>query len=636
MPGNRIPWWRVLAEMCGLTGIYHYNDTEHGVDEAVLRAATSVVSYRGPDDSGYFVAGPLGLGHRRLSIIDLSTGDQPIRDERGNTLIFNGEIYNYIELRDVLRTLGHTFKTESDTEVVLAAYRQWGIDCQKHLNGMWAFAIWDPKERALFLSRDRIGEKPLYYSTHGDRFVFGSEIKCLLEAGVPSDADLSFLEVYLCLSYVPAPHTFFKHVRSLLPGHCLVVRPGEIREEQYWDLPELDEDAMRQDRGAIHEEFTSLLTDSVRIRMRSDVPFGAFLSGGLDSSCVVALMSEISAHPVETFTIGFDDKDFDERPLAQQVADKFGANHHEATVQPDSFEESLARVVHHYDDPFGDSSAIPTGYVSAYARKHVKMVLTGDGGDEVLSGYTMYQGEKFTGRYQKLPAFMQKAIPAALTGPAALLRGSMRYKMNRAIKVTRASSLDFESRLIAKIAWGNEALVKEIVSPVARDLVPIEDFVSELMRPCTYRDPFYRLMYYNLKNSLPNDMLVKVDRMSMAHSLETRVPFLDHRLIELMAGVHKDIKMEGYERKSVLRNTIGKRLPPDLLKAPKKGFGVPLREWFKGRDFEQKLDRLRSWDGPVDGGALGRLIEETTTGRKDYGNLIWMLFVAERWLSPAE
>ncbi|NNE10225.1 MAG: asparagine synthetase B, partial [Gemmatimonadetes bacterium] len=199
--------------MCGLTGIYHYKETERAIDEAVLRAATSVVSYRGPDDAGYFVAGPVGLGHRRLSIIDLNTGDQPIRDERGNTLIFNGEIYNYIELREVLRTLGHTFKTESDTEVVLAAYRQWGTDCQKHLNGMWAFALWDPNERALFVSRDRIGEKPLYYSTHGDRFVFGSEIKCLLEAGVPGDADLSFLEVYLCLSYVPAPHTFFKHVR---------------------------------------------------------------------------------------------------------------------------------------------------------------------------------------------------------------------------------------------------------------------------------------------------------------------------------------------------------------------------------------------------------------------------------------
>ncbi|MEM9481311.1 MAG: asparagine synthase (glutamine-hydrolyzing), partial [Verrucomicrobiota bacterium] len=608
-----------------------HRDSSRTVDSEQLRRMTDVLVHRGPDAAGYWAKGNIGLGHRRLSIIDLSTGDQPMHDDCGNVIAFNGEIYNYVELREELKAKGHVFKSSSDTEVILAAYREWGVECQNRLNGMWAFAIWDSQAKRLFLSRDRIGEKPLYYAGWGGSLLFGSEIKAVLEAGVPAEPDYSMMEVYLCLSYVPAPHTFYKHVRSLPPGHYVVYERDMILEQKYWDLPAIEDGEMLCDKEYVHEQFESLLRDSVRIRMRSDVPFGAFLSGGLDSSSVVALMSEVSSHPVETFTIGFEEKAFDERPLAQMVADCFGTKHHERTVEPDAFDKALERVNHHYDDPFGDSSAIPTGYVSEYAVQSVKMVLTGDGGDEVLSGYTMYQGEKFAGAYQSLPRIAQRGIASVGKAASATMRGGLRYKLNRAVKVAEASAMDFESRLIAKVAWGNEKMVKAMLAGAPFETVPIEDFIGDLMRKCPYRDPFYRLMYYHLKNSLPNDMLVKVDRMSMAHSLETRVPFLDHRLIEFMVGVHKDVKMNGYERKSVLRDTVGSRLPEGLLKAPKKGFGVPLREWFKGRDFERRLGMLRDLDIGLNKRVLGEVVDDTVSGRRDYGNFLWMLFVARRW-----
>ncbi|MEM7384255.1 MAG: asparagine synthase (glutamine-hydrolyzing), partial [Verrucomicrobiota bacterium] len=512
--------------MCGISGILHL-DQKKPVDRARLSAMTDSLVHRGPDGRGLWSEGSVGLGHRRLAIIDLDSGRQPMTDEAGNVLVFNGEIYNYIELKEELESQGEVFHTESDTEVILAAYRKWGMDCQNHLNGMWAFAIWDPRKSRLFLSRDRLGEKPLYYSRFNNSLFFGSEIKSLLAGGIPTDPDLSLLEVYLCLSYVPAPHTFYKHIRSLEPGHSLVIENGTIRSHQYWDLPTFDENEMTGDKALVEERFTELFKDSVRIRMRSDVPFGAFLSGGLDSASVVSAMSDVATQPVETFTMGFDEPEFDERHLARAAAEAFGTRHHEAVIEPDSFDESLKRVLHHYDDPFGDSSAIPTSYVSRYAASKVKMVLTGDGGDEVLSGYTTYQGEKFASMFQAFPSTMQKGFASTLQTAARFTPGQWRYKANRAAKVCQASTLPFSDRLIAKITWGNRDMVKALVRNVPFSTVSIEDFIRDRMQPCSYQDPFYRLMHFHLKTSLPNDMLVKVDRMSMAHSLETRIPFLD-------------------------------------------------------------------------------------------------------------
>jgi asparagine synthase (glutamine-hydrolysing) len=610
--------------VCGIAGILHF-DKEREADNFLLKKMTDSVSHRGPDGQGYYLKNNLALGHRRLSIIDLSTGDQPMfNDDKSVALVFNGEIYNYVELREELKNEGYTFNSPSDTEVIIKAYEKWGIDCQNKFNGMWALALWDDKKQQLFLSRDRIGEKPLHYAIFEDTFLFGSEIKSIVAYGAPKIPNLELLDIYLTLSYIPAPYTFFKNIHKLKPGHCLLIQDANIKEFKYWDLPEIDEDNMLTNQVNVYENFANLLTDSVKIRMRSDVPYGAFLSGGLDSSSVVSIMSQISSFPVETFTIGFKEKSYDERDLAAAVAAKFQTNHHEYLVEPDSFDESLRKIVCHYDEPFGDSSAIPTGYVSRFAASKVKMVLTGDGGDEVLSGYTTYQGEKFAAQYQKLPKLLRDSIPFLLHQISKPLKSSIRYKINRAFQVTSSSNLDFLNRYMNKISWIELSQIKKLIAD--QKVYPAHEFVSDLMKNCNYKDPFYQLMFLNLKLSLPDDMLVNVDRMSMAHSLETRTPFLDYRLIEYMTGVHKDIKMKKYERKTVLRNTIGLSLPQEILSSPKKGFTVPLREWFKGNSFEVKLKNLKDSIPYLDEGVIKSVIDLNNSGKKDYGNFIWMLF----------
>jgi len=617
--------------MCGIAG-YIYADTSHPADMPTLRRMTDAVAHRGPDGEGFHLDGHVALGHRRLSIIDLVTGDQPMSNEDGSvTLVFNGEIYNYVELRNELRALGCTFLTGSDTEVIIRAYETWGPDCQKHFNGMWAFALWDRRNQRLLLSRDRLGEKPLHYAMVDGALVFGSEIKSLFAWGLEARPDPRWTEVFAFLSFVPAPYSFFKDVTKLQAGHCLLWEGGSLRVTSYWELPQVDEQAMRTDAAAIESEFADLFDDAVRLRMRSDVPFGAFLSGGLDSGCIVAAMSGLSSLPVKTFTIGFDHPRYDERPLARLVANEFGTEHHEELVQPAVFSDSLALVMHHYDEPFGDASAIPTGMVSRAARCKVKMALTGDGGDEALSGYTMYQGEKFAHRYRRLPASMRGTATALLSAAAPLLRGNLRFRTNRALSIARSSSLDFQQRLIEKLAWTEPRLIHELL-PGNGDTIHIEDFLNEVLRPCPWSDPFYRLMYYHLKVSLPERMLVKVDRMSMAHSLEVRAPFLDHRLIELMVGTHKDIKMRGLERKSVLRHTVARRLPPALLNAPKRGFAVPLGAWFRDAGLERCGAALADSGGlSLPAAPLRILLDRNRQGEDDIGNLLWSLLLMDRF-----
>lgn len=618
--------------MCGITGFLHF-DKERKVDGSVIKKMTDAITYRGPDGSGYFIHENLALGHRRLSIIDLSTGDQPMfSDDRSIALIFNGEIYNYIELKEELIKAGYQFKTSSDTEVIITAYRHWGIECQNKFNGMWSFALWDDNKKQLFLSRDRIGEKPLHYSTHDNTLLFGSEIKSIFEYGVPRIPDTELTEIYLSLSFVPAPYTFFKNIKKLKAGHCLVVTAGQVKEIKYWDLPAIDEGNMLNDKEAIYKNFEMLFTDSLKIRMRSDAPFGAFLSGGLDSSTIVALMAEHSNYPVQTFTIGFKEKEFDERHLAKLVADKFGTAHHEYLVEPESFDEALTKIIHHYDEPFGDSSAIPTGHVSKFAAaNNVKMVLTGDGGDELLSGYTTYQGEKFSEQYKKLPGWFRKAFPGFVSGISTPFRGSLRYKLNRVQDVCRLANMDFESRYLNKVSSIDVETIKQMTK--GQQVIPVEDFLKEMMADCNYKDSFYKLMYMNLKLTLPDDMLVKVDRMSMAYSLETRAPFLDYRLIEYMVNVDKKVKMQGYERKSILKKSLAKKLPEPLLNASKKGFRVPLREWFKDEGFSVELNGLIKTSSFANKEMLQKIIDQNRSGQKDYGNFIWGCVVLNKILN---
>jgi len=593
---------------------------------------TGALSHRGPDGEGYYEKGNIGLGHRRLAIIDLATGSQPMCSADGNVvLVFNGEIYNYLELRAELRNLGHDFVTASDTEVIIAAYKQWGFDCQQKFNGMWAFALWDSRRKQLFLSRDRIGEKPLHYSVHDGTFVFGSEIKSLLVYRSDYKPATELLNLYLSLGYVPAPYTFFSGISRLQPGHYLVVRDGRVQDRVYWDLPEITESDMRSDAKRIYAEFEECFLDAVKLRMRSDVPYGAFLSGGLDSASIVAAMSAQSSLPVETFTIGFAQRAFDERHLAREVAEHFRTNHHERVATPEMFDDSLQKVLVHFDEPFGDASAIPVGLVSGIARQHVTMVLTGDGGDEVLSGYTNYVTEKLTKRYAAVPAAIRLGVYSSTTLLAKLARGNVRYRLNRAKRFLRLADCSYNERAVAKMSTLGPDSIRKLI-PDSVPQIRVEDYFSDVLATCPFADGFYRQMYFNLKVSLPDDMLAKVDRMSMAHSLEARVPFLDHRLIELTYQVHKDVKMPGLQRKNLLRRTIGRCLPPSLLKAPKMPFSVPLREWFKQDEFSERLSALERRDFGLNNSVISDIIHANRNGQSDYGDFIWRLFVLKHWM----
>jgi asparagine synthase (glutamine-hydrolysing) len=621
--------------MCGISGFFHY-DKERQADNWVIKKMTDVICHRGPDDEGFYVTENVALGHRRLSIIDLSCGQQPMySDDNKIVLVFNGEIYNYIELREELKLLGNKFHTTSDTEVVINAYRTWGFDCQSRFNGMWAFALWDNDLQRLFISRDRIGEKPLYYSRYDNSFIFGSEIKSILAYGVPQKPRLDMTELYLTMSFIPAPYTFFENVFQLMAGRYLVVDSSGIKEITYWDLPDITEKDLVKDKHFIEQEFAKLFDDSVNIRMRSDVAFGAFLSGGLDSSCVVASMANHTKKPIQTFTMGFKNKLYDERHLAQLVASKYNTDHHVGIVSSEHFDEALDKVLYQYDEPFGDASAIPTGHISRYAAEHVKMVLTGDGGDEVLSGYTTYQGEKFARQYQHLPSIIRKGLPRLVKLSATPLRGNLRYKLNRVAKVLESSNQPFEQRLLTKLAHTSPEIIAAIIQPSLKTF-SFFDYYQEAMKNCRFEDPFYKLMYFQHKVTLPGDMLTKVDRMSMAYSIETRIPFLDHRIIELLFSVHKSIKTKGYINKIILRNAVAnKSLPQELLKAPKKGFTVPLRDWFKEDNLNSRIRRILVSNNDhsiYNSKGIEKLIDHNKDGKSDLGNFIWMLLVLKKWM----
>ncbi len=615
--------------MCGISGIFHF-DPDRAIDEPVLKRMTDIISHRGPDGSGFYIENNLGLGHRRLSIIDLVTGDQPMYSSDGNVIVvFNGEIYNFIELREELQELGHRFQTTSDTEVIINAYKQWGFDCQNRLNGMWAFAIWDRAEQHLFLSRDRIGEKPLIYALYDNTLLFGSEIKSVLAFGIDPEPDLQLLELYLYLGFVPAPHTFFKDIKKLRAGHYLLIKGGHIEERKYWELPDISEKDLVRDKSHVYNRFRSLFRNSIEIRMRSDVPFGAFLSGGLDSATIVSIMSELSDHAVQTFTIGFKEKAFDERKLAKEVAIKNNTDHHEYLVDPTSFEESLREILFHYDEPFSDPAAIPTGFISKYARQKVKMVLTGDGGDEVLSGYRSYRGEKFAHYYQKNPEFLRKNLLKFSQAISKRFTGNLRYKFNRINQILSFADSPFEERFLAK------GVLKEPLTPknlIVDQTFPIEDYMEDIFRESRFTDPFYKLMFFQFKVGLPDRMLLKVDRISMAHSLETRIPFLDYRLVEEMYLADKSIKLPLFQTKTVLRETFGKNLPKSILNAPKRGFNVPLREWFKDDSFNQKLTDLLETDIGLNNKLVQKMVEENKEGKSDNGNFIYRLIVFSDWI----
>ena len=618
--------------MCGIAGLFRL-ERNYEIQQEQLVKMADPIHHRGPDGSGYFSNDRVGFAHRRLSIIDLEGGDQPMFNQTGEIgVIFNGEIYNYVELKEQLEKLGHKFLTQSDTEVIIKGYEEWGVDCQKKLNGMWAFALWDEKKQQLLVSRDRLGEKPLNYAISNGTFVFGSEIKSILAYTGPLEPEMDLLQIYLFLGFIPAPYTFYRSVFKLPAGKYLIVKDQEVREHTYWDLPDINEGDLLHDETEICRQLEELLYDSVSMRMRSDVPFGAFLSGGLDSSCIVSLMSEVSAYPIKTFTIGFEEKGYDERAMAKIVADRFKTEHHEHLVNRSSYSESLKNILFHYDEPFADPAAIPTAYLAESAAKQVKMVLTGDGGDEVFAGYSNYQSERFAQMYKdRAPNFLQGGLPKLIKSASPFFSGQFRYGLNRMQRVFDAMDMPFEKRLITKFI---KISTEETKSLAFNKYMPIEEFITSALKGCSLKDPFYKLNYFNLKVSLPEQMMNKVDKMSMAYSLETRAPLLDHRIVELMYRVDKSLKMPTYRNsgvKHVLKKTMKSRLPEVIVQRQKKGFEVPLREWFKGREFDQALDLDFSSSG-LNMALIKQLITENKSGKADHGKLLWRLVIFHTWL----
>jgi len=618
--------------MCGIAGYFNL-DFNKPVSTDRIRCMTDTLIHRGPDAEGIYAYRNIGLGHRRLSIIDLETGQQPMFNKnRSVAIVFNGEIYNYLELKEELIKYRFVFDTTSDTEVILKAYELWGTECLNHFNGAWAIAIWDLNKNQLFLSRDRMGEKPLYYTFFENTLVFASEIKALFAYGVPKLQNMDLAELYFGLISIPAPYTFYRNIYQIKPANFLIATGDTFFEQAYWTLPEIDEDNMNKDKRKIYNEFEYLLSDAVRIRMRSDVPFGAFLSGGLDSSSIVSLMAQYSTLPVKTFTIGFNNPYYDESELALLISNKFKTKHFNGTVVPEVFDNAIKHVLYHYDGPFGDSSAIPTGQVSKFAAEQVKMVLTGDGGDEVLSGYVSYQGIKLSQSYKRLPKLIQKNVPRMLNIISGPLKGNIRFKIDKVVNAANVANSDFNDRMLEKLPTTSLKTINEII-PKSNTRISLKDYFDQAMSECTYKDDFYKLMFYNLKHSLPDDMLTKVDRMSMAASLEARIPFLDHRLVEFMVKVDKNVKMERLERKSILKKTIGKKLPKSLLTAPKKGFGIPLSDWFNSKEFSVKLDTLKKSNSGLNNKTIGKIISDNVDGSKDHGNFIWMLFLYDAWIN---
>jgi asparagine synthase (glutamine-hydrolysing) len=619
--------------MCGISGFVESSaaPAPFGRDAAftLVHRMCDVIRHRGPDDEGVWVDDGVALGMRRLSIIDLSTGHQPIHNEdRSVWIVFNGEIYNYRELRRELEAAGHRFYTSTDTEVIVHAYEQWGKQAIARLRGMFGLAIWNTRTRALLVARDRIGIKPMHYATVNGRLYFGSELKSLLEApDLPRDLNPDALDHYLSFLYTPRDGSIFKHVRKLPPGHLLTWHDGRLTVEKYWEIP-ADETFTGSEADAV-DQLRAVLTDAVRSHLISDVPLGAFLSGGIDSSLVVGLMSQVSGARVKTFSIGFDEPEFDELDAARRVAEHFGTEHHEFVVKPDGV-GILDRLVSHFDEPFADSSAIPTWYVSEMARRHVTVVLSGDGGDELFGGYDRYVP------HPRVVAF-DRYSPRALRRVAAIAAARLPHGV-RGKNFLRHVGRDDKGRYLDAIRFFGADEKPALLTPDVLRLIEGPDPEARLAR---HFERFARLpwpsqmMRFDAETYLPEDVLTKVDRMSMAHSIESRVPLLDNEVIAFAAALPAALKIKGGRRKHVLKEVAATLLPRDILDRKKQGFGVPLGTWFRGNLRELFADTLlapaalqRGYFQPA---FVSRLVAEHLAGRRDHTLRLWQLVVFERW-----
>jgi asparagine synthase (glutamine-hydrolysing) len=619
--------------MCGIAGFVESSTTTSPFrsddSRALVHRMCEVIRHRGPDDEGVWVDQGVALGMRRLSIIDLSTGHQPIHNEdRTVWVVFNGEIYNFRELRRELEAAGHRFYTSTDTEVIVHAYEQWGTGAIVRLRGMFGLAIWDTRRRALLIARDRIGIKPMHYATVNGRLYFGSELKSLLEApDLPRDLDADALDHYLSFLYTPRDGSIFKSVRKLPPGHLLTWQDGRVAIEQFWQLPE-NETFSGSEEDAVHQ-LRAVLTDAVRSHLVSDVPLGAFLSGGIDSSLVVGLMSEVSSAPVKTFSIGFDEPEFDELEPARLVARHFGTEHHELVVKPDGV-AILDKLVAHFDEPFADSSAIPTWYVSEMARRHVTVVLSGDGGDELFGGYDRYVP------HPRVVAF-DRYSPRALRRVAAIAAARLPHGA-RGKNFLRHVGRDDQGRYLDAIRFFG---IDEKPALMTADLRRAMTGPDPELRLARHFERFAHLpwpsqmMRFDAETYLPEDVLTKVDRMSMAHSIESRVPLLDNDVIAFASSLPASLKIKAGRRKHVLKEVAAALLPAEILNRRKQGFGVPIGTWFRGNLRELFSDTLLSaaslQRGYFQPAFVRRIVNEHMSGKRDHTLRLWQLVVFEKW-----
>ncbi len=616
--------------MCGICGVIHFD--EETATEQLLRGMNDRLRHRGPDGDGYFIDGSVGLAMRRLNIIDIEGSDQPLYNEDGSVaLVFNGEIYNYRDLRHELGARGHRLQTDGDGETIVHLYEDYGVAAVEHLRGMFAIALWDKRQGRLLLARDRFGQKPLYYYKDSKVFVFASEIKALLaHPAVPRVSrftadDAGALAVYLSFGYLPAPETAFRGIKMLLPASLLEIDlAGAVNERRYWQLPELAPLDPAASAESWLGELGDKLEEAVKLRLMSDVPLGAFLSGGLDSSLIVALMRKHSNSAISTFSIGFEgDDSFDETPYAEQVARHLGTEHVSFRAQPAAL-SLLSELVWHHDQPFADSSAIPTYLVSKLTREHATVALTGDGGDELFVGYERFYAAQLFQRLAKVPS-------PVFRGAAGLLRllpeGTTYYNpLKRARRFTRAAGQRLEDAYFDLVRVFDDELLAQIYRVAD---VSLTSYLSERQR-----HPVAALVEANMRSYLPDDLLIKADRCSMAASLEARAPFLDHELAEYVAGIPFNLKLKGGRTKHILKAAARGLLPDEIIERKKHGFGIPLGAWLR-RDIaparELLLSRRARERGLLNMAVVERLIDEHGAGKRDHNRQLWALLTLEEW-----
>ncbi len=634
--------------MCGICGKVSLHNR---VDEGLIHKMCSVLAHRGPDDEGVWVRDcfaldtscqglamtHVGLGHRRLSIIDLSPmGHQPMSNEDENVwIVMNGEIYNFIELREILEKKGHTFKSHTDTEVILHLYEDKGVDCIRELRGMFAFAIWDEKKGRLLLVRDRVGKKPLYYRFKNGAFIFGSEIKAILQdPEVAREVNLEAIPEYLTYGYTPSPRTMFRDINKLPPAHYLVYEKNNVRIERYWRLDFSRKADMSE--GEYCERIMEHLREATRIRLISDVPLGAFLSGGIDSSAVVYMMTRLMNTPVKTYSIGFEEDVYSELKYARIIAKAFGTDHHEYIVKPDAM-EVLPKLIWHYNEPYADSSALPSFYVAKMTRQEVTVALNGDGGDENFCGYVRYMAGKYAEVYRKIPEGFRKNIISSFIDR---IPESKRYN-NFPTQLKRFFSMASNPFRIRHYSWVS------IFRDNEKDFLYSDGFKKRLgnRRAFDYLDAIFSgsctddivdsLLYADIHSYLPEDLLVKMDIATMANSLECRSPFLDHKLMEFAASIPSNLKVKGLRLKHILKKAFKKALPKEILSRKKMGFGIPVHEWFRGELKDYSYEILMSQKcidrGYFNKEVIKKLLDEHCAGSAHNGARIWSLLNLELW-----